>query len=119
VRQAIDFVARTLASGRTCEEALATVGLCGLADTPVGQLSSGERTRVGLAIALVFRPSVACLDEPTAHLDAEGCAAAAGVVADLAAQGSAVLVATHDEGFLADLPDTRIRLSRGRLEWAR
>ena len=116
-RQAVDFVARS--RGRDgVEEALDAVGLRRLADTPVGRLSSGERARVTLAIALVWSPSVACLDEPTAHLDPAGASAATDVTARLAAEGTAVLVATHDEGFLADLADARIRLSRGRLELA-
>ncbi len=116
VRQAVDFIAQARGNGPGVERALATVGLGDLADTPVGQLSSGQRARVTLAIALVFRPCVACFDEPTAHLDREGCSAARKVIDELAGRSTAVLVATHDETFLAGLPDRRIRLARGRLE---
>jgi ABC-type multidrug transport system ATPase subunit len=119
VRQAVEFVASTRGNVTTVREALTTVGLRELADTPVRQLSSGQRARVTLAIALAFRPSVACFDEPTAHLDGEGCMAAKAVVYRLAGQGSAVLVATHDKEFLGGLADRRIRLSRGRLESTR
>jgi ABC-type multidrug transport system ATPase subunit len=117
VRQAIEFVAQSW-DRSAGDEALATVGLDELKETPVVELSSGQRTRVSLAIALVCRPAVACLDEPTGRLDAEGRVAATNVVASLAAQGSAVLVATHEEGFLAGLADTSLRLSGGRLQMA-
>jgi ABC-type multidrug transport system ATPase subunit len=117
-RQAVEFVARTRGRGRA-DDALEAVGLSRLADTPVGRLSSGERARVSLAVALVWSPGVACLDEPTAHLDHAGASAATEVTAALAAGGAAVLVATHDEGFLADRADARLRLARGRLEVTR
>jgi ABC-type multidrug transport system ATPase subunit len=97
-------------------EALTTVGLWKLADTPISQLSSGQRTRLRLATAVVCRPSVACLDEPTADLDSDGRAAATKVVMELAARGSAVLVASHDDGFLAGLADASLCLRRGRLQ---
>jgi len=115
-RQAVRFV--TALAGRRAggDEALAVVGLGELADVPSAALSSGERARISLAIALASRPAVACLDEPTAHLDADGRAVAVEVVARLAAGGAAVLVATHDEGLLGEVAGTRLHLVAGRPE---
>jgi ABC-2 type transport system ATP-binding protein len=53
----------------TGDEALAEVALEELADRPVGTLSGGERARVSLACALLARPEVLVLDEPTVGLD--------------------------------------------------
>ncbi|MGW9381386.1 ATP-binding cassette domain-containing protein [Streptomyces albidoflavus] len=50
-------------------ELLATLGVESFADTPVGKLSGGQRRRVDLATALVQRPAVLFLDEPTTGLD--------------------------------------------------
>ena len=55
----------------------------GRADTRYRRLSGGERQRLGLALALVGRPEVVILDEPTAGMDPEGRAATRRIVADL------------------------------------
>lgn len=62
----------------------------------VEELSSGQRGRLTLALALVVVADLVCLDEPSAHLDAAGAQVVADVVARLRAAGRTVVVATHD-----------------------
>jgi putative ABC transport system ATP-binding protein len=75
---------------------LARLGLGDLARANVASLSSGERQRVALARARVVDPTVLLLDEPTSHLDASLASQLMNDLDALRAQGSAVLVASHD-----------------------
>lgn len=71
------------------------LGLTGVRRTPYRRLSGGERRRLSLALALVGRPEVAFLDEPTAGMDLEGRATAWEIVDELRTAGTAVLMTTH------------------------
>ncbi len=66
-------------------------------DSPVGELSGGERRRVALAAALVRELDVLILDEPTNHLDVEG---VRWLAEHLLARRVALIVVTHDRWFL-------------------
>lgn len=117
VTQALGWAARmTSGRGIAAAAALDAVELDVAPGAPVRSLSSGMRARLTVAVALVTGPSVACLDEPTAHLDAAGGAAVAAALDGLAARGAALLLATHEPGDLAGLADTRIRLRDGYAE---
>lgn len=60
------------------------------------RLSGGEKQRLSLALALAARPDVAFLDEPTSGVDVNGRDVIRRIIGDLAAQGCAVVLATHE-----------------------
>ena len=76
-------------------------------------LSEGQRLALALAIVLTGRPPVLLLDEPTRGLDYAAKRALAGILRDLAADGHAVLVATHDVEFVAQVADGVVVLAEG------
>jgi len=84
--------ARQRAGGSFVDRAAEGLGLGPLLDRRVTELSSGERQRVALAVALAGCPRPVLLDEPTAHLDAEGESALSELVREAAAAGGSVLV---------------------------
>lgn len=75
---------------------LERVGLSHRAGTAFRRLSGGEQRRLSLALAIIGRPEVVFLDEPTAGIDLEGRDAVREVVASLRADGVAVVMTTHD-----------------------
>ncbi|WP_354699356.1 Linearmycin resistance ATP-binding protein LnrL [Paraconexibacter sp. AEG42_29] len=77
------------------EELLEPFALSALADRTAGRLSGGEQRRLHTAAALVHRPSVILLDEPTAGADPATREGILDAVLDLAADGAAVLYTTH------------------------
>ncbi len=115
-RQAVRFAVDMRSGPGSVEELLAMLGLGSVADRRVRELSAGQRARVTLAVALACRPVLACLDEPTAHLDADGSVLANEVLARLAGGGAAVLVATHDDSVLGKIADSRVHLRNGCLQ---
>jgi energy-coupling factor transporter ATP-binding protein EcfA2 len=76
-------------------------------------LSEGQRLSLVLAIVLTAGPRVVALDEPTRGLDYAAKAQLAAIVGDLAAAGHAVLVATHDVEFVAQVADEVVVLAAG------
>jgi ABC-type lipoprotein export system ATPase subunit len=76
---------------------LADFGLAHLADRYPHQASLGEQQRAAVARALLLRPAVLLADEPTAHQDRGHADRMLDAVVDAAREGSAVLIATHDE----------------------
>ena len=73
------------------------LSLAEFVDRPTGQLSSGQRTRVALAKALVNEPELLLLDEPTASLDPDTADWVRGYLMDYAARtGATVLLASHN-----------------------
>jgi energy-coupling factor transporter ATP-binding protein EcfA2 len=96
-------------------EALAAAGLGGLADRHPRDISGGERQRLAIAIVLHGeRPAVLCLDEPTRGMDRAHKDALTAHLRALAAEGTAIVVATHDAEFAAGLAPRTVLLGDGR-----
>jgi energy-coupling factor transport system ATP-binding protein len=99
--------------------ALELVGLGHAADADPRDLSGGERQRLALAIALAGRtdgdelPGLVALDEPTRGMDRARKHDLGDLIDDLAAQGAAVLVATHDVEFAATFAERVVLLGDG------
>ena len=100
---------------REPDELLDLVGLTAVATTPYKRLSGGEKQRMSLAVALVGRPEVAILDEPTAGMDPEARAVTRAIVTDLRASGCAILLTSHDLTDVERLADRICILADGRL----
>lgn len=79
------------------------------------RLSGGEQRRLSLATALVRRPGLLVLDEPTFGQDRHGYEALLGILAGSMADGVSLIVATHDERLVADLASRVIRLDDGEI----
>ena len=98
---------------------LAALGLAHLADRYPDEVSLGERQRIALARAAVAQPRLLVADEPVAHQNRGWAEAVLVVVAELAAAGTAVVLASHDAlvfehaDRVHDLTDGRLRARPG------
>ncbi|MEU1274718.1 ABC transporter ATP-binding protein [Streptomyces sp. NPDC005799] len=104
-----------VSDARPEREALELVGLRRRADVRVKQLSGGERRRLDLALALLGRPEVLFLDEPTTGLDAEGRRDTWELVRALRDAGTTVLLTTHYLEEAEGLADRLAILHEGRI----
>jgi ABC-2 type transport system ATP-binding protein len=89
------------------------LGLDRVADSAYRDLSAGERARLAVALALVGRPDVAILDEPTAAMDVAVRRETWRVLWELRADGMAVLLTTHLLDEAQTLADRVVVLARG------
>jgi ABC-2 type transport system ATP-binding protein len=96
------------------EWAVSTMRLAGATNRLAGQLSGGNKQRLALGCAILHRPPVVFLDEPTAGVDPYARRVFWQIIRDLASQGTTMIVTTHymDE---AERFDRLAFLSRGRL----
>jgi putative ABC transport system ATP-binding protein len=100
---------------RRAAEQLRRVGLGRRIGHRPTQLSGGERQRVAIARALVGRPSIVFADEPTGNLDTASGAQIVSLLRELNADGTTIVVITHDLELAASLP-RRVHLRDGRVE---
>ncbi len=101
------------------DEACQLAALTTLTGRRVGELSAGQHARSSVALAVVATPTLACLDEPTAHLDADGVDRVRALVRMLTGRGAAVLLASHSPAVFRDLADASLALDDGLLRETR
>ena len=122
VRENVEFALRV--GGRVknareicaaAETALEHVGLMRLANRAARLCSGGEQQRVALARAWALRPQVLFLDEPTASLDPAATRAIEETIAAMHAEGTTIVMTTHDLGQAKRIADRVLFLHHGRL----
>jgi tungstate transport system ATP-binding protein len=97
------------------EEALGRAGLKRFARTSARVLSFGEQQRLALARSWALRPQVLFLDEPTASIDPAATHVIEEVILAMRAEGTKIIMSTHDLGQARRLADEVLFLHRGRL----
>jgi len=100
------------------ESAIALLGRVGLGtkvDSYPGQLSGGQQQRVAIARALAMRPKLMLFDEPTSALDPELVGEVLDVMTELAAEGTTMVVVTHEMGFARNAARRVVFLDGGQI----
>jgi len=100
---------------RRVKEALEAVELTGREDDQIDQLSGGERERVAIAGALAMEPAHLVLDEPLTGLDEPARRSVLARIESLHADGTSVIVVTHDLRGVVDAADRVIGMTEGRI----
>jgi alpha-D-ribose 1-methylphosphonate 5-triphosphate synthase subunit PhnL len=122
---AIDVVASALvARGRSTDEARHAASDClerlslpkELWDGYPATFSGGEQQRVNIARAMISRPRILLLDEPTASLDLKTKDAVIEMLLELKHAGTSIILISHDEHTLAKMSDRSLHLENGRLK---
>jgi len=97
------------------EQLLDRLQLRDVAKTRFRQLSSGQKQRLGLGLAIVGRPQLVFLDEPTAAMDPQARHETWAIIRELRARGTTVLLTTHFMDEAEQLADRVAIIDRGRL----
>jgi putative ABC transport system ATP-binding protein len=97
------------------QDSLGRVGLENRSSHMATKLSGGERQRVAIARALIGSPSIVLADEPTGNLDSKTGLAIVGLLESLNAEGTTIVVITHDRELAARFP-RQVSLLDGRVE---
>jgi ABC-2 type transport system ATP-binding protein len=114
-REILHLYARFYRDPQDPDALLEQVGLGDVANTRYKVLSGGQKQRLGLALALLGRPELAILDEPTAGMDPAAKAATRQLIGTLRDEGTAVLLTTHELTDVERLADRIAILDRGRI----
>jgi cell division transport system ATP-binding protein len=100
---------------QTLEEVLELVGLVNKANLFPAQLSEGEKQRAGIARALIYRPKVLLVDEPTSNLDPANSWQIIKLLKKVNKEGTALIVATHDEDIVNSLKTRVVEIDQGKI----
>ena len=95
------------------EELLRKVGLWDKRDVYPSSLSGGQKQRVAIARALAMKPKFMLFDEPTSALDPEMVREVLDVIKDLAKEGMAMAIVTHEMGFAREVADRVLFIDGG------
>lgn len=114
-RALLEHVARFYARPRDTAELARLLGIDEFARTSVRRISGGQRQRLALALALVGRPELVFLDEPTAGLDAHGREVVWELIRQLRADGTSVVLSTHVMEEAEALADQVVIIDQGRV----
>ena len=118
VQQNLRFFARIYGvddAAQRIEELIAEYELARFRRTKCGLLSSGEQTRVGLAKAMLNRPHLLLLDEPTASLDPAKASDIRAEIRRIAKSGTGVLWTSHNMYEVTEVCDRVLFLSHGKI----
>jgi ABC-2 type transport system ATP-binding protein len=96
-------------------ELIELLGLANVATTPFKRLSGGEQQRLALALALLGRPEVVFLDEPTSGVDPAGRQAVRSVIAAVRDEGTCVVLTSHELDEVERLADQIVIIDEGRV----
>lgn len=99
----------------TIDDVLNRTGLARFADKPARLLSGGEQQKLALARAWALKPDVLFLDEPTASLDPAATHAVETIVQSMHADGTRIVMTTHDLGQAKRIADEVMFVHKGRL----
>ena len=97
---------------------LTALGVNNLANKQYREMSTGQKRRLHLALALICNPDIVFLDEPTAGLDIEGRISLHEYIRTLKAQGKTILLASHDMAEVENLCDNIAILKNGRIAFS-
>jgi len=114
-RRTVELFAGYYPDPEPTDALLSLVGLRAVERTPYRHLSGGEQQRLSLALALIGRPEVVFLDEPTAGVDPEGRIALREVILGLKERGTCVLLTTHELTEAERMADRVVVVSAGRV----
>ncbi len=115
VRELIDMMRSLYPAPLGVDETLALAGISDLADRTTTKLSGGQTQRVRFAVAMVTKPDLLVLDEPTVAMDVEGRAAFWATMRQYAAGGKTVVFATHYLEEADAYADRAVLMARGRV----
>lgn len=93
-------------------EAISRIGLSDMAQRALGELSGGQVQRALLARAIVSHPTVLVLDEPMSYLDSRYREVATDILKDMKADGTTIIVVSHDPQTLIGLADIHLSVDR-------
>jgi ABC-2 type transport system ATP-binding protein len=114
-REILRLYARFYRHPRNPDELLEQAGLADMATTRYKVLSGGQKQRLGLALALLGRPELAILDEPTAGMDPAAKASTRELIGSLRDEGTTVLLTTHELADVEQMAGQIAIIDRGRI----